>query len=82
MTICFLEQEKNRYAGEKSHILIDRDHHLPRSDEDLAVNTLYYCDNLPILRHHLAAESVDLIYLDPPFNSNQDYNVLFKEQSG
>src|SRR5207249_2136926 len=30
----------------------------------------------------MAAESVALIYLDPPFNSNQDYNVLFKEQSG
>src|ERR1022692_793012 len=45
------------------------------------MNSLYYGDNLPILRNHIADESVDLVYLDPPFNSNQDYNVLFKEQS-
>ena len=45
-------------------------------------NALYYGDNLEVLRKHVTAESVDLIYLDPPFNSNQDYNVLFKEQSG
>ena len=45
-------------------------------------NTLYYGDNLPVLRDYLADESVDLIYLDPPFNSNASYNVLFKEQSG
>ncbi len=43
---------------------------------------LYYGDNLDVLRKHPMAESVDLIYLDPPFNSNRDYNVLFKEQSG
>ncbi len=45
-------------------------------------NALYYGDNLPVLRDYLADESVDLIYLDPPFNSNASYNVLFKEQSG
>ena len=45
-------------------------------------NALYYGDNLEVLREHIADASVDLIYLDPPFNSNQDYNVLFKEQSG
>ena len=45
-------------------------------------NTLYYGDNLEILRQHVPDESVDLIYLDPPFNSNASYNVLFKEQSG
>ena len=45
-------------------------------------NTLYYGDNLDILRQHLPDESVDLVYLDPPFNSNANYNVLFKEQSG
>lgn len=42
-------------------------------------NTLYYGDNLPILREHIADESVDLVYLDPPFNSARDYNVLFKQ---
>ena len=45
-------------------------------------NTLYYGDNLEVLRNHVADESVDLIYLDPPFNSNATYNVLFKEQTG
>ena len=45
-------------------------------------NTLYYGDNLDILRRYIPEESVDLVYLDPPFNSNQNYNVLFKEQDG
>ena len=45
-------------------------------------NKLYFGDNLDILREHVADESVDLIYLDPPFNSNATYNVLFKEASG
>lgn len=45
-------------------------------------NTLFYGDNLPILREYFADESVDLIYLDPPFNSNRSYNVLFREESG
>ncbi len=45
-------------------------------------NTLYYGDNLDILRRHLKDESVDLIYLDPPFNSKRDYNVLYAEQDG
>ena len=45
-------------------------------------NHLYYGDNLDILRNHIAPESVDLVYLDPPFNSNANYNVLFKAQGG
>ena len=45
-------------------------------------NTLYYGDNLAILRDHIASESVDLIYLDPPFNSARNYNVLFKHEGG
>ena len=45
-------------------------------------NALYFGDNLDILRQHIADESVDLIYLDPPFNSNATYNVLFRERSG
>ncbi len=45
-------------------------------------NRLYFGDNLKILREYVADESVDLIYLDPPFNSNATYNVLFKEKSG
>ena len=46
------------------------------------MNTLYYGDNLKILREHIKDESVDLIYLDPPFNSNRNYNVLFRNESG
>ncbi len=46
------------------------------------MNTLYYGDNLNILKRYIKDESVDLIYLDPPFNSNRIYNVLFKDESG
>lgn len=45
-------------------------------------NTLFYGDNLPILREYISDESIDLVYLDPPFNSNRTYNVLFKQESG
>ncbi|MGH9395722.1 MAG: DNA methyltransferase [Terriglobia bacterium] len=45
-------------------------------------NTLYFGDNLEVLRASVPADSVDLIYLDPPFNSNANYNVLFAEKSG
>jgi site-specific DNA-methyltransferase (adenine-specific) len=41
-------------------------------------NTLYYGDNLDILRRYIPDESVDLIYLDPPFKSGKDYNILFE----
>lgn len=55
---------------------------MPRIAAPVAPNTLYYGDNLDILRRYVPEESVDLVYLDPPFNSNADYNVLFAEQSG
>ena len=45
-------------------------------------NALYYGDNLAVLRERVADESVDLVYLDPPFNSNASYNVLFREKTG
>lgn len=48
----------------------------------LTMNTLYYGDNLKILREYIKDESVDLVYLDPPFNSNRNYSVLFKDESG
>ncbi len=48
----------------------------------MADNFLYYGDNLNVLRRHIKEESVDLIYLDPPFNSDQNYNVLFAEHNG
>ena len=45
-------------------------------------NTLYYGDCLDVLRRYVGDASVDLVYLDPPFNSNATYNVLFAEQDG
>jgi site-specific DNA-methyltransferase (adenine-specific) len=48
----------------------------------MQTNVLYYGDNLEILRNHVPDESIDLIYLDPPFNSKADYNVLFREEGG
>ncbi|MBI5650159.1 MAG: restriction endonuclease [Chloroflexi bacterium] len=45
-------------------------------------NTLYFGDNLDILREHIDAATIDLIYLDPPFNSKRDYNLLFKTPKG
>ena len=46
------------------------------------VNKLYYGDNLEILRKYISDESVDLIYLDPPFNSQRAYNVIFQDKTG
>lgn len=46
------------------------------------MNQLFYGDNLNVLRDSLKDESVDLIYLDPPFNSKRDYNLLFKSPAG
>src|SRR5205823_2690626 len=46
------------------------------------MNKLYYGDNLTVLRGTFDDESVDLIYLDPPFNSQATYNVLFKSAAG
>jgi adenine specific DNA methylase Mod len=47
-----------------------------------AMNKLFFGDNLYVLRERIHPESVDLIYLDPPFNSNATYNILFKEAGG
>ena len=49
---------------------------------NVRMGTLYYGDNLDILSRYLAAESVDLVYLDPPFNSAQNYNAFFQEKEG
>lgn len=45
-------------------------------------NALYFGDNLEILRKYILDESIDLVYLDPPFNSNKAYNIIFQDKSG
>lgn len=52
------------------------------SPKTIIQNTLFYGDNLPILREYITDESVDLIYLDPPFNAGRNFNVLFRDESG
>lgn len=47
----------------------------------MATNKLYYGDNLNVLERHIGNESVDMVYLDPPFNSNRDYNVIFSRHN-
>lgn len=51
-------------------------------DVPFSPNALFYGDNLEILRKYFPEDSIDLIYLDPPFNSKANYNILFKEESG
>ena len=46
------------------------------------MKALHYGDNLQVLRDEIAPESVDLIYLDPPFNSNANYNLQFRSPAG
>lgn len=48
-----------------------------RDSSKKAVNRLYYGDNLEILRKHIKDESVDLCYIDPPFNSKRNYNQIY-----
>jgi len=57
-------------------------HQVSKTMESITQNTLFYGDNLNILRDYIPDKSIDLIYLDPPFNSNRNYNVLFKDESG
>jgi DNA modification methylase len=55
---------------------------MPKDQNAKLMNTLHYGDNIDILRERIASASVHLVYLDPPFNSNRTYNVLFREKSG
>jgi site-specific DNA-methyltransferase (adenine-specific) len=50
--------------------------------DPMQTNVLYYGDNLDILRRYLPDAAVDLVYLDPPLNSNRDDNVIFRDESG
>ena len=55
---------------------------MPVGDEGVGMNYLYYGDNLEILQKYIVDHTVDLIYIDPPFNSSRDYNILFREADG
>src|SRR2546430_959596 len=54
----------------------------PGADARMADNLLYYGDNLDVLRRRIDDETIDLVYLDPPFKSDQNYNVLFAAKDG
>lgn len=58
------------------------DSFLPSPGTNVSKNLLYYGDNLDVLRRHVKDESVDLVYLDPPFKSARDYNILVADQDG
>jgi site-specific DNA-methyltransferase (adenine-specific) len=64
--------------------LVYNDSKITRGEGRMKTNVLYYGDNLEILRNrdYFPDECIDLIYLDPPFNSKKDYNILFKENGG
>lgn len=55
---------------------------MARQAHPLAKNTLFFGDNLDILRQHVEDASVDLVYLDPPFQSGKDYNIIFEPREG
>src|SRR5487761_365090 len=76
----------SRLVGERTdHVWKDRGERGPSGHRGAVgsptvdQNLLYYGDNLDVLRRHVSDESVDLVYLDPPFNSKASYNVLFTE---
>ena len=74
--------KKMRPAIEVDPELVEQWRSTPGKQKSTTKNKLYFGDNLDILRHHVSDASVDLIYLDPPFNSNANYNVLFQEKTG
>src|SRR6184192_3654147 len=55
---------------------------LPGADARMADNILYYGDNLKVLRDKVAAGTVDLCYIDPPFNSKRNYNQIYNNIGG
>lgn len=82
-----LSEVRHQGAGRPRHRgrfveLMGQDACMAAKNRDPNKSALFYGDNLDILRREIATDSVDLVYLDPPFNSNRSYSLLFKEQSG
>ena len=46
------------------------------------MNTLYYGDNIDVLKKHIKDETVNLIYLDPLFQSGKNYDIIFRSETG
>ena len=78
----FAPQEGGGYRGCNHGGVIVGDGACEHAPYGGGMNHLYYGDNLKVLRDSIRDESIDLIYLDPPFNSNASYNVLFKGSAG
>ncbi len=85
-TIVIISQSAIRNPQSAIRILLDTPpaaaYTDPMSRPPILDNTLFYGDNLPILREYVGDGSVDLIYLDPPFNANRSFNVLFRDAGG
>src|SRR5690349_3827028 len=78
-TVSWLDPPVSWLLGSEFTRAVDAPSAPPKISAGMADNVLYYGDNLDVLRRHIKDETVDLVYLDPPFNSQQDYNVLFEE---
>ena len=83
-SLCFRTKEElsTQERFDLTRSLLDHEREIRGARGGTMTNKLYYGDNLAVLRASIAAESVDLVYLDPPFNSNASYNVLFKAPGG
>ena len=75
-----LQSSRLKNAPAPAHIPLDW--RSAAANHRCAMGTLYYGDNLEILRRYLKDETIDLVYLDPPFNSAQNYNAFFHEKDG
>jgi site-specific DNA-methyltransferase (adenine-specific) len=75
---CFQERLNSLKSTEMANTCVT----VSQNPSPIEKNTLFYGDNLKVLRDYIQSESIDLVYLDPPFNSKENYNVLFKEKGG
>jgi DNA modification methylase len=81
-TVVWLDPPLSWLLGSFYAQAVDAPSELSKITTPMPDNLLYYGDNLDVLRRYIKDETVDLVYLDPPFNSNQSYNVLFAAKDG